>query len=64
MSALQDAVMAIRDLIEAGEGIRCYPSGAVGFDDWDEARDAAQMLIRQWIDEDGTWRKMKREEVK
>lgn len=46
----------IRELIEAGDGIRCYPSGAVGFDEWGEVMAAAELVIGQWVDEDGTWR--------
>jgi hypothetical protein len=55
---VRELVALIQELIEAGDDIRCYPSGASGFEEWDAARDKAQLTIGRWVDEDGTWRDM------
>ena len=46
-------VAVIKDLIEAGDGIRCYPSGAVGFDEWYEAQARAQDAIGEFHSVEG-----------
>ena len=48
-------VATIKELIEAGDSIRCYPSGAVGFDEWYEAQEKAQELLSEFLDEEGNW---------
>ena len=35
----------IRELVEAGDGIACYPSGSVGFDDWWDAKEKAEAWL-------------------
>lgn len=51
-------VRVLKELVEAGNDIRCYPSGAVGFDEWYDASEIAQLVLKQFVDEDGTWRPM------
>ena len=41
-------VATIKELIEAGDDIRCFPSGAVGFDGWHEAMGKAQLLLGEF----------------
>lgn len=40
-----DARKVIEDLLEAGNDIRCYPEGEVGFEDWWEAADRARAFL-------------------
>jgi hypothetical protein len=51
----QQLTEVLKEVIEAGDGIRCYPSGAVGFDEWYEVQAKAQEILSEFLGEDGEW---------